>query len=62
MFRLSFRLAKSGAAILLDPLALRRLAVSTGSLGQQMGQHAPQIPADPSGTQSAENRLKPSPT
>ena len=35
-----------------------RQAPRLTSLGQQMGQHAPQIPADPSGTRSAENRLK----
>jgi hypothetical protein len=31
-------------------------------LGQQMGQHAPQIPADPCGTRFAGNRLKPGST
>jgi hypothetical protein len=37
-------------------------ATSIRLLGQQLGQHAPQIPADPSGTRSAENRLKPGST
>ena len=34
------------------------MSFSAEFLGQQMGQHASQIPADPSGTRFAENRLK----
>jgi len=37
-------------------------AISIQTLGQQMGQRAPQIQADPSVARSAGNRLKPGST